>query len=128
MYISTLVDDIEKALSVLESQTGKLSFAMLYSHSESADFGWNLIIAAPWIDRDTVAATGLIATTLNSVVGFENQTAIARITALETTDSFVRDAIFYSSRLGVPFPAPVRNLTFGGVPVVNGWILLSSGH
>ena len=125
MYIATLVDDITKALSQLQAQKGKLSFAMLYSSSESADFGWNLIIAAQWIDSSRHGATRFIANTLNSVLGAENQTAITRITTLETHDPFVRDAMFYAARLGAHSQIPVRNLTFGDVAVVNGLILVS---
>jgi hypothetical protein len=125
MYIATLVDDIVKVLSKLESLKGAFSFAMLYSRSESTDFGWNLIVSAPWIDEDRRAATLVIAKALNAELGLENQTAISRITALETNDTFVREAIFYAGRVDLSHPLPVRNLTLAGVPVVNGLVLFS---
>jgi hypothetical protein len=127
MYIATLVDDIVKVLSKLESNSGtEFSFAMLYSRSESADFGWNLIVAATWIDRDRRAATPLITRALKDELGLENKLAIARITALETRDPFVLEAVFYAGRVGLAHPMSIRNVTFAGVPVVNGLILRSS--
>lgn len=127
MYIATLVDDIVKVLSKLETRhASEFSFAMLYSRSESTDFGWNLIAASPWIDADLRAARLEIAYALRDELGSENQTAIARITTLKTTDRFVRDARFYAGRVSLSSHMLVQNLAFDGIPVVNGLILRSS--
>jgi hypothetical protein len=127
MYIATLVDEIVKVLSKLESLHGtEFSFAMLYSGSESIDYGWNLIVAAPWIDEDLSESRLSIAYALHDDLGSEGQTAIARITTLKTTDPFVRDAKFYSGQVGFSNPKPLQNVSFDGVPVVNGVILRSS--
>jgi hypothetical protein len=127
MYIATLVDDIAKVLTKIETlHSTEFSFAMLYSRSESTDFGWNLIVAASWADEDLRAARLQIAYALHDDLGAEHQIAITRITTLKTTDPFVSDAKFYAGRVAMSDPKPVQNLAFDGVPVVSGIILRSN--
>jgi hypothetical protein len=126
MYIATLVDDITKVLTSMESARGEFTLAMLYSRSEEADYSWNLIVAARWIDAaDKFETTDVFANALNLGLGLENKTTISRITTLETNDAFVRDAIFFAGRVEPPQSVPLRNLAFGGVPVGSGWIIYS---
>jgi len=99
---------------------------MLYSRSEEADYSWNLIVAAPWIDdTDKFETTHVIATALNEGLDLENKHSISRITTLATTDPFVREATFYAGLVVPPRSLPIRNLTFDGVPVGSGWVLYS---
>jgi hypothetical protein len=126
MYITTLVDDITRVLERLRSDRGDFVLAMLYSRTEDTDGNWNLIISAPWVDElGKVEATEAVATALSNGLGFENKSAISRITVLPTTDPFVRQVVFYAGSVGLPHSMPVRNLTFAGIPIGSGVVFYS---
>jgi hypothetical protein len=129
MYIATLVDDITKVLEHLRSERGDFVLAMLYSRTEDADGNWNLIISAPWVDElGKVRATDVVAKALTDGLGFENKPAISRITALPTTDPFVRQVVFYAGSVSLPHRMPIRNLTFADVPVGSGVVFYSQPY
>lgn len=92
MYIFTLVTDVEKVLDRLRTQRGDFTLALLYNGSLEADWGWNLIVSAKWLDpMGLTDATRSIADALYQDLGLENKSAISRVTVLKTSDPFVRE-------------------------------------
>jgi len=92
MYIFTLVTDVERAIERLKQEGGDFTLAVLYNSSLESEWGWNLIVAARWLDRlGLAAATRLVAEALYKEVGLENKSAISRVTVLKTNDPFVRE-------------------------------------
>jgi hypothetical protein len=92
---------------------------MLYNRALEAGFDWNLIVAAPWLDRMSLATgTRLIANTLNQTLGLENQPSVSRVTVLKTSEPFVRDMtnlypVEFGSRLPIPQLAAGETLGSG---------------
>jgi len=127
VYIGTLVDDVQKIVDTLRSKYGEFTLAMLYNTGGlTAPANWNLIVSAPWADeKGKYDTTHLIAHALHDGMDSENQTAISRVTVLNTDDPFVRDMTFL-----YPVPAgsggvPVAQVTAGDVSEGGGFVLYS---
>lgn len=128
MYIFPLVvDSIGNVMDGLRARHGDLVLAMLYNAALDAEFGWNLIVSAPWTDRmGTGNATREIARALNEGMARESQSAISRITVLKTSDPFVRDMVrLYpvTFRAGAPLPLP--QLTAGEIVEGSAFVICS---
>lgn len=119
MVVFTLVTDIEKVIRKLQVEYGDFALAMLYNRTLEAGFDWNLIVAAPWLDRMSLATgTRLIANALNQTLGLENQPSVSRVTVLKTSDPFVQEMtnlypVEFGSRLPVPQLAADETLGSG---------------
>lgn len=126
MYISTLVDDVQKVVEELRAEHGEFVLAMLYARNESADSGWNLIVSARWTDQiDTSEATRLVIQALSNGLGFENKRSISRVTVLPTSDSFVREIVSFYQVASPGAGQWIRNISVDGVPIGNGFLFYS---
>lgn len=124
MYIFTLVTDVEKVIEKLRAQHGEFTLAMLYNSTLEAELGWNLIVAAHWLDQMSLAAgTRLIANALNQDLNLENQGSVSRVAVLKISDPFVRD-ITNLYPLSIGSRIPVNQLTAGELSG-SGFILYS---
>ena len=78
-------------------------------------------MAAPWADELGVAdSTEAVVRELSLNLGLENKTAISRVTALKTDDSFVRAMNGYFNFVPPQGVQPVRNIVVDGVPIGSG--------
>lgn len=127
MYISTLVDDVQKVVESLKAEQGEFTLAMLYnSGGLTAPSTWNLIVSAPWTDKmGKVESTHLIAQALHDGLGAENQIAISRVTVLKTSDRFVQDMTFLYPMGEAGAGMPVNQVTAGDVSEGSGFIFYS---
>jgi hypothetical protein len=126
MYISTLVADVLRVVDTLRKRRGDFVLAMLFSSSEGATTGWNLIISAPWADKlGVVEATRAVTDELSLNLSLENRTAISRVTILKTSDPFVRDmtGLFHVSDSAMMMP--IANVAPDGIPVGSGYVFYS---
>jgi hypothetical protein len=126
MYISTLVDDVQKVVEELRTEHGDFVLAMLYARNESADSGWNLIVSAQWTDHiETADATRLVIQALSAGLDSENKRSISRVTVLPTTDPFVREIVSYYQVASPGAGQWIRNVSADGVPIGNGFLFYS---
>jgi hypothetical protein len=124
MVVFTLVTDVERVIERLRAQHGDFTLALLYNSVLQAEWGWNLIVSAPWLDRMGLGeATRLIVNVLYQDASLENKSAISRVTVLKTSDPFVRDITsLYPVTSGARLP--VQQLSAGDV-TGSGFILYS---
>lgn len=126
MYIFTLVDDVRKVVEVLRERYGEYKLAMLYNSDFDADTNWNFMVSAPWTDRmGRPEAIRVIARALHDVLGFENKSAISRITVLKTIDPFVRDMTRLYPVRGPGGGVPISQVTAGDVTEGGGFVFYS---
>jgi hypothetical protein len=124
MDIFTLVRDVEKVIEELRGQYGNFTLALLYNSTLQSDWGWNLIVSAPWLDRMGLGeATRLVVNAVYQGANVENKSRVSRVTVLKTSDPFVREMTnLYPVAPGTRMP--VQQL-FAGDTAGSGFILYS---
>lgn len=116
MHISTLVADIQKVLLMLRAEHGEFRLAVLYNSEVGAQTNWNLIVSSEWADTlGTPQATRVIARQLHEGLGYENKSALSRVTVLNTDDPFVEDMMNLYPEIGDNAGVPFKQITAGGV-------------
>jgi hypothetical protein len=127
MYLSPMVVDVvQKTIEDLRTTHGEFNLAMLHSETENVEYGWNLIVSAPWTDKLGLAkATRTVVRALSQRITVEQQPAVARVTVLKTSDPFVRELTGF-----LPMSTPrsrqeIRGVAFDGIPVGRGILFYS---
>lgn len=125
---SPLVRQTVEFLQQMTQQEGEL--AMLLPSESGLSDKWNLVLSAPWIDRDGLGATiPTITTSLLKHLSKVNAHKLDRVSVLPTTDPLVGMMAEYLIPLGEVYFVPEfwARREFGaqaGVPQLEGAIVL----
>jgi hypothetical protein len=87
---SPLARQVAKFLQEMAQHKGDFALAMLVPSETGLSDKWNLVLSAPWIDRDGLSATiPTITTSLLKHLKGANPHKLERISVLPTTDGLV---------------------------------------
>lgn len=126
MYLDSLAAQVYKVIETLRLQRGPYKLAMLYNSVLNASSNWNLIVSGDWTDALGVAdATTAVVHALFEALAPEYRAALARVTILKTTDSFVRDMTRFYPVLTKRGGVPVQQLAAGDVTEGAGFVFYS---
>jgi hypothetical protein len=127
---SPLVRQTVEFLQQMTQQKGAFALAMLLQSESGLSDKWNLVLSAPWIDRDGLGATiPTVTTSLIKHLSKVNAHKLERVSVLPTTDPLVGMMAEHSIPLGEVYFVPEfwARREFGvqaGVPRLEGAIVL----